>query len=370
VRFALGNAATQLPICTEADLARLLVTPEGEITGGSSKEVGGGPQCPVTFTVTVKKGKPVTFGAEVTGAGRLLLIGSEELPNPQDGFNVNIDLSEVEALEVTTETAGIDPVSGPQTLQYEYTIDDEPTPRIDIGATDVDTVYALAAGERMVELFPAPCSLSPLDTLPNPRPVGVPVPEAEIGKTRFLLDCSGDAGVRVTPAGSCGVGSFDLSIDGGPAIPIPANRDTTIGPLDAGTHTFELVNLPTAVQTVNPSNPVLITVPAGGTVDLDFFVICTTVRPLEELTVNILEIFGRVIGDRMDVTLDPGPGSQTKSVTSSDSTATVVFTNVPVGTYTVQLALIGGECEIELPRNNPRRVSAPGSTTFLIECTP
>lgn len=372
VRFALGSAQTPLDVCLEADFVTLDVSPEGVVEGGPSQSVFPTP-CEATFTVTVKKNREVTFtgevlGGEVAGQERLLLVGQARLPasEAKDGFDVRLQLSDIDALGVITETAGPGPVN-----DYTFTVNGHPDTHIGIGHNDTIVVPAVAAGSRMVDLDPTPCRIS--DQLPDPRPVGVPVPSSDIGEVKFEIDCLGGVNVRWVPQ-SCPSGLIlDLVVDGAPPIPIRAGETIPVGSLPAGAHTFEIQNLPPNAQlatvvgeNIQGGNPSVVDLPVASVVDLTFIVTCTAVLS-SDLTVVVRDINGRTIKDRIDVWLD---GALARSVTTSASTASIRLDNLAVGDYSVQLILTGGECVVADPASNPRRVSAPGSTTFDVECSP
>jgi hypothetical protein len=375
VRFSLAKAQTPLDVCLEADLVTLDVSPDGVISGGPSQNVFPTP-CEATFTVTVKKNREVTFtgqvlGGEIQGQERQLLIGQARLPasEAKDGFDVRIQLSEIDALRVVTETIGPGPAN-----DYSFTVNGHPNTPLGIGHNDTTVVPAVAAGSRMVDLDPSPCAVS--DLMPDPRPVGVPVPSGDIGEVKFTVDCLSGVNVTWVPGG-CPTGiTLDLVVDGNPPIPIKAGEVIVVGTLPAGTHTFELQNLPPGAQVatlvggnIQGDNPAVVDLPVATNVDLTFVVNCGGVRDglVGDLHVTIREIAGRSIRDRMDVSLDGAPA---KSVSSSTSTATVDFQAVSVGNHTVRLTLVGGACLVDDPATNPRQVSVPGSTTIDIECTP
>lgn len=367
VRFALADAQTPLDVCVEADRITLDVSPEGVIEGGPSRSVFPNP-CEATFTVTVKKNREVTFtgevlGGEVTGQERLLLVGQASLPaaEAKDGFDVRIQLTDIDALSVQTETIGPGPAN-----DYSFTVNGHPNTRIDIGHNDTVVVPAVAAGSRTVELDPTPCRIG--DQMPNPRPVGVPVPSSDIGAVEFEVNCL--SGVSVGWTGTC-AGPLDLVVDGSPPIPIRSGEQILVGDLPAGTHTFELQNLPsnaTVATIVGPhiqgGNPATVDLPVATSVDLTFVVTCAPVF-LDAITVNVRELFGRPIRDRIDVWLDD---ALAKSVTSSSSTASVRLGALSAGNHKVELILTGGACSAI--GTNPRQVPAPGTTTFDVECSP
>ena len=373
IHFDLSSRVGPLEACNEADEVAITVSPSGDISPGPRQVIGSSvgptPPCDAIFEVTIKKGREARFTGEVFGAGRLLLNGAETLPAEQakDGFVVRIGLTEIPALEVETRTIGIDPVSGPITLRYSFTVDGAPGERIEIGATDIVPVNALAARDRLVELDATPCSVI---NGPRERDVTVPVPTPEVGAVLYEIDCGGGAGIRLINE-TCGNVSFQLSIDDGVPIPFPAGGVHNATGLAAGRHKFELVGIPPNLQvTVSPDNPVFLDVPAGGAAQLEFTAQCLQSRQPVALDIRfIVQSFpGSPIPGPINVLVD-GAVKWTIAPTSSRN-FTITLKDIVEGSRGVTLDFGAVNCMI-MGRTPPigSPIPVPGPVVeFVLRC--
>lgn len=383
VRFDLRAADLPLDVCVEADLITLDVSQEGaKIDGGPSQNVGSPPPCGALFTVTVEKNREVTFtgevlGGEVSGQERRLLIGQATLPasEAKDGFDVRIQLSELDALRVVTETIGPGPAN-----EYTFTVDGHPNTPIGIGHNDMVVVPAVAAGSRMVDLDPSPCSVS--DLLPDPRPVGVPVPSDNIGEVKFKVDCR--SGVNVTTVGqSCPAGTmFDLVVDDNPPPhrKIGANDAITITSLPARLYRFELQNLPPGSQVatiqgpnIQGDNPAVVDLPVATNVDLTFLVTCVPPPTRStQIVVTVSFVAGSpstTIVNPLDVLID---SNLVGKITSLNRRVTGMVDSSVNPTHTVQLNPTGMPKQCGVAGSNQQLVTVPVNSTrtvdFPLEC--
>lgn len=153
IRFSLAGARTSagLFLCEETDAASLRVSPLTRVATLHRRALTGEPDCTVEFRVTVPRGE-VGFLGELQGGERPLMRGVvPRFQAREDGFVVQIDLSEIDALDVETRTIGL---GGP--ASYEFEVEGSPTP-FPIGKDDRDTLAAIAGGPRFVTLHPEPC---------------------------------------------------------------------------------------------------------------------------------------------------------------------------------------------------------------------
>lgn len=183
VRFSLADGQTSagLSICAEADVARLLVTPAGRVAGPRDLQPGPGDNCSIEYEVTVPKGR-VHFSGELLGGGRPIMRGSRpSLYVGSDGFEVTLDLGEIDALDVRTETLGS---GGPAT--YVLEVDGSPL-MLPIDRDGTDTLSAVPGGGRFLTLHAEPCVVV---NGPARRQVMIPTDEHQLGATLFQISCS------------------------------------------------------------------------------------------------------------------------------------------------------------------------------------
>lgn len=266
VRFSLAGAKTAagMDVCAETDSAALTVAPDGERVRARGLALGNS-ECGADFAVTVPRGR-VQFTGSLHGEGRPLFRGAASHMAEEDGFVVIIDLNEIDALEVLTRTIGL---GGP--TEYEFQVDDGP--RIPIGPDDQVTLGALAAGGRIVTLFPTPCTVVGDDSPEVP----IPVDEALLGEVEFEIDCNQGGSITfiVKTGGSGGPPGYTVTIGEDTTVPLGRADSVTVvgvtpGPIEL---TFDVGG---CAATAVPPIPFL---PSGGSIRVEVDVNCTNASP-------------------------------------------------------------------------------------------
>ena len=194
----------------------------------------------------------------------------------------------------------------------------------------------------------------------------MPVPTSEIGAVLYEIDCSGGAGIALLITATCGNVQFQLSIDDGAPIPFPPDGVLNASGLAAGTHKFELLGIPTnLLVTVSPSNPVFLNVPAGGTVQLDFFVNCANI--LGALNVRFVVVPEDPITDPIDVLLDGVVAATVGPTNSRDFT--VRLDSLVLGSlHDVTLDFGTGSCSIVARDPALGLIPVPGTVRYDLKC--
>ena len=273
-----------------------------------------------------------------------LSCGGEDLEAPTTG-----------TLEITTATTGPEP----DTDGYVVTVDD--ATQTVIGPNATFQLQNLESGDHSVQLAGVAenCAVAG----ENPRSIQV-----EAGKTArldFAVTCTIGAGairVSVTTSGSPPdpdgyVAKLD---DGDPGLPIESNGNVTFSGVAAGSHTVTLTEVAAdCAVTGGPTQSVAVV--AGETSELGFEVTCAL--PAGSIQVTTATTGSSLDPDGYTVSVDGGTPQ------AIGSNATLALEGLAVGTHTVALAGIAGNCHLD--GENPRTVDvvqASTTVTFGLTC--
>jgi Tol biopolymer transport system component len=267
-----------------------------------------------------------------------LSCGGEDLVAPTTG-----------TLEITTATTGPEPDAD----GYVVTVDD--ATQTVIGANATLELQNLQSGDHSVQLAGVAenCAVAG----ENPRSIQV-----EAGKTArldFAVTCTdrvGAIGVSVTTSGSpADADGYVAKLDGGdPGLPIESNGNVTFTSVAAGSHTVTLAEVAAdCAVTGGPTQSV--TVVAGETSELVFEVTCA-------LPAGSIQITTATTGSSLD------PDGYTVSVDAGTpqaigSNATLAIEGLAVGTHSLALSGIAGNCHLD--GDNPRTVEVSQATTTV-----
>ena len=203
----------------------------------------------------------------------------------------------------------------------------------------------------------------------NPR--AVTVTPGQTAQVPFAVTCTAPeptAGSLVVSTATSGsdqdADGYSIQIDNAAAQPIGANTSLTLVNLPAAAHSVRLLGM-AANCSVSGSNPVQVTVPAGGSTTASFSVTCTSITPSTGgIQVNVTTA-GDSPDDGYTVSVDGGAG---QSVTSNGSRTVASLTP---GSHTVGLSGIAQNCTAS--GDNPRTVSVVAGQTatvsFAVNCT-
>jgi len=229
-----------------------------------------------------------------------------------------------------------------------------------VGPDGSVTFSNLAEGthEVSIEGLAANCSV----TGDNPRTVSVTA--GEVAQAAFDVVCAALTGNLTITTSTSGGGidpdGFQYSIDGGAAQAIGVNDEISVE-LSAGDHSVQLIDVATNC-TVAGSNPRAVTVPGGGTVNMEFVVTCTALT-------------GSLVATTVTTGVDLDPDGYTVEVNGSISQAigldeTVTINNVPAGDQLAELTGLANNCSVV--GDNPRTVTVPVGAAvqadFDVEC--
>jgi Tol biopolymer transport system component len=333
-----------------------------------SAATSGSPVDPDGYAVAVDDGAPVALGTTATvtidpvpeGAHQVRLSGIEPNcvvggANPRTATvvasattSVSFALtctSQVGTLTITTSTSG----SPADPDGYTVTLDGGSAQPIGTSATL--TLEGVAAGSHAVQLgsLAGNCSVSGS----NPAPVSVVA--GGTASVSFAVVCSPTTGsIRVTTQTSgspVDPDGYSVSVDGGSGQPIGVAGSVTLANLAAGNHSVQLAGL--ASNCTTTSNPRTVAVTAGGTIETLFTVTCAPTTG----TIRVTTATGGSPADPDGYSLRLDSGSpQTIGVSSS-----VTYDSVRVGTHTVTLSGLAGNCSVN--GSNPRSVSVSGGAT-------
>jgi TolB protein len=333
-----------------------------------SAATSGAPVDPDGYVVAVDDGAPVALGTNATitidpvpeGAHQVRLSGVEPNcvvggGNPREAtivasattivnFAVTCT-SQVGTLTITAATTG----SPADPDGYTVSLDGGSAQAIGINATL--TLEDVAAGSHSVQLggLAGNCSVSGS----NPAPVTVVA--GSTASSSFSVVCSPTTGsIRVTTQTSgspVDPDGYAVSIDGGSGQPIGTAGSVTLANLPAGNHAVQLSGLASNCSTT--SNPRTVAVTAGVTVETAFTVTCAPTTG----TIRVTTATGGLPADPDGYALQLDSGSpQTIGASSS-----VTYDNVSVGTHTLTLSGLAGNCSVN--GSNPRSVSVSGGAT-------
>ena len=263
------------------------------------------------------------------------------------------------SLKVTTTTTGVEidadgygvSVNGAQV---------QPT-----GVNSTLTVEGLQEGQYSVQLsgIASNCSVQG----ENPRTL--PVVAGTIATVGFVIGCSAAVGsVQVTTSTS-GTGTdsdgFSLLLDGTNAGVIGASAATSLTGILAGPHAVELSGLAVNCQ-VSGANPRPVSVPAGGTAQVQFSVTCTAPGSNTGTVVVVTATSGGGADpDGFSVVVD-GVDRGLIAINSTSSLA-----GVAAGFHAVGLTGVAANCQVagENPRSIPVPAGGAARVEFGITCT-
>jgi WD40-like Beta Propeller Repeat len=175
---------------------------------------------------------------------------------------------------------------------------------------------------------------------------------APTGSARVIVTTSGP-GVDTTS-------QYSVSVDGGTGRFIASNGSMTIDGLTAGNHRVALAAIPrncTADQ-----NPRTVTISANATATVSFAVSCVT--PTGYLGINAVTTGADLDPDGYAMSID------NQATHSLGVNAAVVIANLAVGSHSVALSGVAGNCTVAGPNPAPATVGNGDTTriTFSITC--
>ena len=153
-------------------------------------------------------------------------------------------------------------------------------------------------------------------------------PPANAGSLRVITVTTGD---NPDPDG------YRFSLDRGENQPITANATATIPNLAAGSHRVQLSGLSDNCQ-IQGSSARTVSVPAGGSTDVTFNVVCA--RAVGSIRVTVSTSGSPADPDGYQVTLDGGAGQHV------DADGTLRVDDVPVGSHAVGLGDVATNCSV------------------------
>jgi Tol biopolymer transport system component len=270
-------------------------------------------------------------GSALAGLG----CGGEDLQAPTAG-----------SLEITTATTGPEPDAD----GYVITVDDGS--QTVIGANATFQLHNVEPGDHSVQLAGVAenCAVAG----ENPRSIQV-----EAGKTAsldFVVTCTGSGAIRVsvTTSGSpADPDGYVARLDGAdPGLPIESNGTVTFTGVAAGSHTVTLAEVATECA-VTGGLTQSVTVTIGETSELGFAVTCGS--PAGTIQVTTATTGSPVDPDGYTVSVDAGTPQ------AIGSNAALAFEGLPVGTHSVALSGIAGNCHLD--GDNPRTVEVSQAST-------
>lgn len=279
--------------------------------------------------------------AEAVLAG--LGCGGEDLQAPTTGI-----------LEITTATTGPEP----DTDGYVVTVDD--ATQTVIGANATFQLQNVQSGDHSVRL----AGVAENCAVAGENPSSILVEAGKTARLDFAITCIRGAGtirVSVTTSGSPpDPDGYVAKLDGGdPGLPLESSGNVTFTGVVAGSHTVTLTEVAAdCAVTGGPTQSV--TVDAGETSELGFEVTCA-------LPAGSIQITTATTGSSLD------PDGYTVSVDAGTpqaigSNATLALEGLAVGTHSVVLSGIAGNCHLD--GDNPRTVEVlQTSTTVTFDLT-
>jgi Tol biopolymer transport system component len=270
-----------------------------------------------------------------------LSCGGEDIAAPTTGI-----------LQITTATSGPEPDPD----GYVITVDDGS--QTVIGTNSTFQQENVEAGDHSVRLAGVAenCDVAG----ENPRSIQV-----EVGKTArldFVVTCTPIVGairVSVTTSGSpVDPDGYIAKLDGGdPGLPIETNGSVTFTGVAVGSHTVALTEVAAdCAVTGGPTQSV--TVASGTTSELGFEVTCAL--PAGSIQVTTATTGSSLDPDGYTLSVDAGASQ------AIGSNATLTLDGLAVGTHSLALAGIAGNCHLD--GDNPRTVDVvQGSTTVTFD---
>jgi Tol biopolymer transport system component len=260
------------------------------------------------------------------------------------------------ALRISAATSGapLDPDG------YTVAVDDGAS--VALGTTGTVTIDPVPEGAHQVRLGGVEPNCVVAGS--NPRPVTIVA--SATTSVSFSLTCTSQVGTLVVTTATSGSPAdpdgYTLALDGGSSQAVGTNATLTLNDVAAGSHAVQLGGL-AGNCTVSGSNPVTVSVVAGGSVSVAFAVACSP-------TTGSIRVTTQTSGSPVDpdgytVSVDGGSG-QAIGVAGS-----VTLVNLSSGNHSVQLAGLASNCTTS---SNPRTVAVSAGATvetmFGVTCTP
>jgi Tol biopolymer transport system component len=267
-------------------------------------------------------------GAVLTG----LSCGNEDITSPGRGV-----------LEVTTSTTGVEPDQDGYALQMDAAQVQTIGPAATVRITEVEP------GNHVLELGGATgnCAVNG----ENPRPVNVVA--GETATVDFQVTCSATRSSLQVSSNTTGPSpdpdGYRVTIDGVDQGTLAQNDDISLTSLEPGTHLIGLGGV-TGNCEVEGDNPRSITLSTGGSIEAAFEVTCAP----PPVNAGAFRLAITTIGPDQDqdgftFTVDEG-GAQ-----PIGTSATATLDNLAVGSHSVRLSSIAGNCTVL--GDNPRTVT-------------
>jgi hypothetical protein len=264
----------------------------------------------------------------------------------------------IQVVTTTSATAGaeIDPDG------YSILIDGQAAQPIGPNATL--TVDQIADGQHTVELagIAGNCGVG------GQNPQSVSVLSGATATLSFEIICSSGTGSIQVVTTTSGAGTdpdgFALLLDGVDHRPIGVNATSSLPGLTASPHSIGLTGLAGNCQ-ISGENPRMVSVPAGGTVQVAFAVACTAPGP----TTGNLEITTVTTGPARDangylISIDGGPTQPIGTNT------TLPVPNVSAVQHTVELLGLAANCSVtgDNPLGVAVRLGETARVSFAVTC--
>ena len=257
-----------------------------------------------------------------------------------------VDTTGVGNLTVAVATSG--PVPDPD--GYTATVNGSQT--VELPTNGAATLAGIAAGQVQVALS----GLADNCTVMGPNPQSATLGNAQNLTLSFSVECTGGTlEVTTTTTGPFLPGyEMSLAVDDGQSAAIGSDETVSLTVID-GDRTVELQGLPGQCVT-SSANPASVSVANGGVGKVTFQLDC----PPGDLVVNVATNGDSTVTS-YTVLLD---GANARTVDAQGGSTT--YSDVATGSHTLELQGTPGECTVL--DDNPRSVTAPGTTQFTVDC--
>lgn len=255
-------------------------------------------------------------------------------------------------IDVSTTTNGAD------TDNDGYQVQVDANPPESIGPTAHVIVPFVQVGERTVTLTGVAANCTVQDGATRT----VTVATGGMHPVNYTIDCSAQVGtldVATTTSGeNIDSDGYTVSVDGGAAVPIPANGTLSIDGIAEGEHTIGLGNVAVNCR-VAGANPVTATVAEGATANVSFNVSCSA----SELVVRTSTTGPPATEGDWTVTLD---GADPRTISSNGQ----VTWSTTAEVHMVELDGLPANCRVD--GTNPATVTVdvatPTEHVFNVTC--
>ena len=327
------------------------------IDGGQAQPIGTNDErtvanlSPGSHTVTLSN---VAGNCRVDDASKIVTVATGQTASV--GFTVTCEVPAptTGTIHVTTATSG----ANPDADGYQFAVDRGTAQQI--GANESRDIPNLSAGSHSVVLSGVADNCRVDDSSQE-----VTVTAGATATVAFSITCDATTGtIRVTTTTSGedqDPDGYSFTVDKGAGQPIGLNDSKDVAGA-VGKHKIELSGLASNCKVDHPSQDV--TVAPGATATVAFAVTCTALPP----TVGTIHVTTQTSGDNPDpdgytFTIDNGPGQPIGTTDTKDAA------NVPVGSHTVALSGLAGNCRVDHDTQNVN--VPPGGTAnaeFKITC--